>query len=76
MNDISFVPEANTDPIDLAYWILFTSTYHLFPLTEQENDILRSISNKRYTDEPVSVFDRYEIVIIYWQLRGFLRKKG
>ena len=62
-------PKHNDDPKVIVDW-LFKDGID-FPFENDELELMNKISNN---EGPVSIFDRYEIVILYWQLIGFQRK--
>lgn len=62
-------PEHNDDPYVIADWI-YTSG---FPLSAEEHELILSLNEKKYSGEAISVWDRYEVVILYWQTVGYFR---
>lgn len=67
-------PNYNDDPTYLASWILSAGKIKDFPFSEDELDVLNWCANQRYLGGPISSEKRYEIVILYWQMIGYLRK--
>jgi hypothetical protein len=63
------MPNHNDDPVSIACWLIKEGID--FPFENDELDLIDRISN---SEGPISIHDRYEIVILYWQLVGFLRK--
>lgn len=63
----------NDDPVLIAKWLL--SHKDEFPFEEDELEVIERVADKEYFFQPVSIYCRYEIVILYWQMVGFLRKR-
>ncbi len=66
------MPLPNEDPIDIVDWIKSIK----FPLDKDEYDLLEKVYSKKYTGCPISIFDRHSLVVLYWQVRGYLRKSN
>jgi hypothetical protein len=60
------MPSYNADPASVACWIKDSG----FPLRQEEVDLIESISKDC---QPISIQDRYELVVLYWQVVGWLR---
>lgn len=67
------IPEVNGDIREVAVWILEAGNKYRFPFNLDELDVLNFVVNQRYDGGFISVFQRYEITILYWQVCGYLR---
>ena len=67
------IPEHNTDIRVIADWILRIASEHNFLLEFEEREICEWAIQQFYDGGNINVFQRYEITILYWQIRGFLR---
>lgn len=65
-NTKRMMPNYNDDPSSVACWIKDSG----FPLRPEEADLVESVSEDC---QPMSIQDRYELVVLYWQVVGWLR---
>lgn len=65
-------PPHNGDPQAIVDWLETIP----FPYSEDERDVMRAVKARRYTGEPTSVFELYEIRILYWQVIGSIRARN
>ena len=70
------IPEHNTDIRIIADWILQIAFEHHFPLEFEEREVCEWAVQQFYDGAHINAFQRYEITILYWQVRGFLRGKA
>lgn len=74
MNTVEIVaPDYNTDIRIIADWILQIASDHHFPIELEERELCEWAIQQLYDGGNINVFQRYEITVLYWQVRGYLR---